>query len=119
MRQIATIVAATALAVGGVVASTGTAEAAGAWYAVPRTGGGNPGYINVHLQPGDNWIQETIEAPDGPWCWHQTTNCGSYVTGPAYQCYSGAPVYKDWLPVALSTGKKGYVARHCVIATYE
>jgi hypothetical protein len=91
---------------------------AGHWYAVPRTGGGNPGYANIRSTPGGAPLQ-TVYAPNGAWCWYQETNCGGYVTGPSYACFSGSPTYTDWLPVAASSGKKAYVARHCVIATFK
>lgn len=99
---------------------TGSVHAQGAWYAVPRTGGGNPGTVKLRSGASTNSaIVETVKAPKGAWCWHQETNCGDYVDGGSYRCYSGAPKYHDWLPVASSSGKRVYVARHCVIATYK
>lgn len=91
-----------------------------AWYAVPRTGGGNPGYVRIRAQANSGSAElGTIYAPNGAWCWHQETNCGDYVSGGSYKCYSSGTTYSDWLPVAASNGSRAYVARHCVIGTYK
>jgi hypothetical protein len=99
---------------------TGSVHAQGAWYAVPRTGGGNPGKVTLRAGASTGSAAVgSVKAPKGAWCWHQETNCGDYVNGGSYRRYAGAPKYRDWLPVAASNGKRVYVARHCVIATYK
>lgn len=99
---------------------TGSVRAQHAWYAVPRTGGGNPGRVTLRAGASTRSAAVgSVRAPNGAWCRHQETNCGDYVSGGSYRCYSGAPQYSDWLPVAASNGTRVYVARHCVIATYK
>lgn len=68
-RMRVTVLTAAILAGGGLAgapaaqaAAPGSAGPAGhaashAWYAVPRTGGHYPDCINVHLKPGDNYVQ--------------------------------------------------------------
>ncbi|WP_267593320.1 hypothetical protein [Carbonactinospora thermoautotrophica] len=64
-------------------------------------------------------ILETVPAGRGAWCWNQQRDCGPAYRGGKYRCSSSTPQYSDWIPVATSNRKKGWVARHCVYATYE
>jgi hypothetical protein len=104
------------------------ASAAFHWYAVPRTGGGNPGFVQIRSCTSTSCpIIETVTAPNGAWCWIQTTNCGTlgngYSVNPSsgwYHCYTGdGGPYDDWLWVAGSDGNLWYMARHCVHAVLE
>ncbi len=64
-------------------------------------------------------ILETVPAGRGAWCWNQQPDCGPASRGGKYRCSSTTPEYSDWIPVATSQHRKGWVARHCVYATYE
>ncbi len=92
------------------------------WYMTPNPG--NDCQLNVRSSASTSGhiVTHLSSCSSGAWCWNQTSDCGSTVTGGSYTCYyadgSSGLHSNKWVRVADNKGRLAYVARLCGYAQY-
>jgi hypothetical protein len=90
------------------------------WYLVPTVA--NACRLNLRKRPSvDSPVLMRLRTcGKGPWCWEQTHACGAgsdaEIVGDLYRCIddTGAVISSDrWLPVALTSRQRAFVAADC------